>query len=127
MKAAAQFITTPGGEEMVLLSRADYDALVAAIEDEDDDAEDVALYDARKADLNAKDFLPAEVSAMILKGDGRLKAIRRWRRMTQEDLAAATSMSQGYISEVESRRKSLGDEAAASVAKALDVPLSWIL
>lgn len=127
MKAAAQFITTPSGEEMVLLSRADYDALVAAVEDEDDDAEDVALYDARKGDLNAKDFLPAEVSAMILKGDGRLKAIRRWRRMTQEDLAAATSMSQGYISEVESRRKSLGDEAAASVAKALNVPLSWIL
>ena len=65
-----QIIRSPTGEELVVLSRADYDALIAA-RDEDDD--DVAIFDARKAELaeKPKAMLPPEVSALLLRGDSQ--------------------------------------------------------
>jgi PHD/YefM family antitoxin component YafN of YafNO toxin-antitoxin module len=48
-----QIIRTPHGEELVVLPRADYEALVERADHEAEDAEDVAIYDARKAELAA--------------------------------------------------------------------------
>ena len=41
--ASIQIIKTPAGEEMVLLSRADYEALVTLAEEAMEDAADVAI------------------------------------------------------------------------------------
>ena len=43
-----QIIRTAAGEELVVLSRAEYDALVAAADEATEDEEDIAIYDARK-------------------------------------------------------------------------------
>ena len=48
-----QIIRTPNGEELVVLPRAEYEALVERAAHDDEDAEDVAVYDARKAELTA--------------------------------------------------------------------------
>ena len=50
----AQFITTPNGEELAIIPRAEYEALVALAAEAEEDAADLALYDERKAEL-AKD------------------------------------------------------------------------
>src|SRR5437660_3152685 len=79
-----QIIRTPSGEEIVVLPRAEYEALLERADHEAEDADDVAIYDARKAELVAGGgALPPEVSAAILRGDSRLKAIRNWRGKTQ--------------------------------------------
>lgn len=121
-----QIIRSPGGEEMVLLSRADYDALVAAAYDEDLD--DIALYDARKAALaeNPAPAFPSEASAFMLRGDSRLKALRRWRALTQAALAGEAGIGQGYLSAIEGRSKTGSRDTLQRLAKALDVPLAWI-
>jgi hypothetical protein len=81
--SAPQIIRTPSGEELVVLPRAEYDALLARA-DEAEDANDLAIYDARKAELVAGGVvLPLEVSAAVLRGESRLKAIRNWRGETQ--------------------------------------------
>ncbi len=50
----AQTITTPSGEELVILPRADFDALVTAAEKaHDEDADDVKIFDAVKATLTS--------------------------------------------------------------------------
>ena len=65
-----QIIRAPNGEELVVLPRAEYEALVERADREAEDAEDVAIYDARKAELAAGGVvLPPEVSAAILQGD----------------------------------------------------------
>ncbi len=89
---------------------------------------DIAIYDQRKAELASGNdgVLPAEVSAMLLKGDSRLKAIRRWRAMKQLELSAKSGIGQGYLSDLESRRRAGSPETLAALAKALDVPLSWL-
>ncbi len=121
-----RFIRSPEGEELAVLPRADYEALIAELYDEDED--DIALYDQRKGELaSGKDgMLPAEVSAMLLKGDSRLKAIRRWRSLKQLELSAKSGVGQGYLSDLESRRRTGSPETLTALAKALDVPLSWI-
>ena len=122
-----QIIKTASGEELVVLTKADYEALLLGFVGDDEDAEDVAIYDARKAELTrAGVTLPVEVSAAILRGDSRLKAIRNWRDVTQTEIAAKTSIGQGYLSDLESGRRKGTPDTLKLLAEFLNVPLEWI-
>ena len=122
-----QIIRTPNGEELVVLSRAEYEALVERADHEAEDAEDVAIYDARKAELAADGaVLTPEVSAAILRGESRLKAIRNWRGETQQQLNFKTGVAQGYLSDLEGGRRTGTPETIAKLAQALNVPVQWL-
>ena len=123
-----QIIRTPSGEEMVVLPRAEYEALLAAAEGADENAEDVAVYDARKAALASGEMgcLPGPVSALLLKGNSRLKAIRLWRDLTQTELAKQAGIGQGYLSDMESGRRPVSGEVLQALATRLSVPPEWI-
>jgi DNA-binding XRE family transcriptional regulator len=122
----AQIVKTPAGEEMVVIPRAEYERLLAAAAAED--ADDVAIYDVRMAELGADPHgrLPAEVSLAMLKGENRFKALRRWRRLSQAGLAAKATIGQGYLSDIENRRRVGSPETLARLAAALDVPVKWL-
>ena len=124
-----QVIRTAAGEELVVLSRAEYDDLIARAAAADEDEDDVALYDARKAALAAgvDAALPAAVSACMLKGDTLLRAVRKWRGLSQIDLAERSGIGQGYLSDLESGRRAGSAETIEALVKALDVPLSWLM
>ena len=126
---APQIIRTPAGEELVVLPRAEYDALVAAVADADEDAADAAMFDARMADLAAgRDAaLPPEVSAHILKGASLLTALRKARGMTQVDLAERAGVRQGYLSDLETGRRKGTADTLAALATALEFPEAWLL
>jgi DNA-binding XRE family transcriptional regulator len=125
--SAPQIIRTPGGEELVVLPLADYEALLDRADHETEDADDIAIYNARKAELTAGGVvLPPEVSAAVLRGDSRLKAIRHWRDETQMHLSFKTDISQGYLSDLESGRRTGTAETVAKLAQALDVPVEWL-
>ena len=122
-----QIIRTPSGEELVVLPRAEYEALLKRAAHDAEDADDVAMYDARKAELAAGGaVLPPEVSAAILRGDSRLKAIRNWRGLTQMYLEFKTDIGQGYLSDLENGRRTGTRETIAKLAQALDVPVEWL-
>jgi len=125
--SAPQIIRTPGGEELVVLTRADYEALLERADYEAEDDDDVAIYDARKAELAAGGAtLPPEVSAALLRGETRLKAIRNWRGETQLHLNFKTGLGQGYLSDLETGRRMGTPETIAKLAHALDVPVEWL-
>ena len=119
-----QIIRTPNGEELVVLPRAEYEALVERADHEAEDADDVAIYDARKAAGGG--VLPPEVSAAILRGESRMKAIRNWRGETQLHLSSKTGIGQGYLSDLESGRRAGTTETIAKLAQALSVPVEWL-
>jgi transcriptional regulator with XRE-family HTH domain len=70
--------------------------------------------------------LPPEVSAAILRGDSRLKAIRNWRSETRLHLNFMTGIGQGYLSDLESGRRTGTPETIAKLAEALKVPVEWL-
>lgn len=121
-------ITTPGGETLVVLPLAEYEALVGAVAEAEEDAADIAAYDEAKAALAAGEetILPADVCKLILNGDSRLKAIRKWRGMQQSDVAAQAGIGQGYLSDLEHGKRAGAAETLAKIARALDVPEHWI-
>lgn len=122
-----QIIRTAAGEELVVIPKVDYDALVAAAGDFDEDAADIAMYDARKAELTGQDdHLPLELSDLMLRGQSRLKAIRNWRGLAQQDVATKAGVAQGYLSDLENGRKSGSADTLASLGRVLDVPLKWL-
>lgn len=125
MTKPIQTIRTPAGEELVVLSRADYDALVALAED-DEDAELIAIADARMADPVLSSTLPPEVSRAIFGGASLLRAVREWRDVGQVKLARDIGSSQGFVSDLERGRRAMTDEVRLRIAAALEVPADWL-
>lgn len=120
-----QFVTTPSGDDMAILPRADYEALIRRLSELEEDDADLALYDARKAEISPA--LPAEISMRMLKGESLLKAIRNWRGLTQVEVDARTGIGQGYLSDLESGRRKGADETLRKLASIYDVPPDWLM
>jgi DNA-binding XRE family transcriptional regulator len=119
-----QIIRSPAGEELVVIPRGEYEALVAAATEAEEMAHDVAAYDAAKAAAGRP--LPPELSMAIIRGERRLRAIRKWRNVTQEKLAEAAGITQGYLSDLEGGRRTASADCVERLASALDVPQDWL-
>jgi DNA-binding XRE family transcriptional regulator len=109
---------------MVLLPKGEYEALISAAAEAEEDAADIAIYDARKAE--AGPLLPAEVSMAILRGESRLRALRQWRDLTQVHLAREIEVSQGFLSDLENGRRNMTAGARGRIARVLSVPEAWL-
>lgn len=122
-----QIIRTPSGEELVVLPRAEYEALKAAA-NFDEDAADVAVFDERMRALRdgRDEPLPIPVSDALLRGVSLLKALRRWRGLPQTALAKTLGVGQGFMSDLESGRRRPSGELAKKLAHALSVPEAWL-
>ena len=120
MNKATKF-TTPSGEEMVVLARAEYDALVEMAEM----LEDVAAYDESKRRIAEGDDLrvPAEFVYRMMDGENPIRVWRDFRGMTSKDLANAIGISAGYLSEIETGKKDGSISVFRNIAKALRVDL----
>jgi DNA-binding XRE family transcriptional regulator len=123
-----QTIRSASGEELVVLTRAEFDALVKAATEHMEDLDDVAIFDERMTELkgDAGARLPAEVAAMMLKGDTLLRALRKWKGYTQNDVAGKTNLAQGYISDLENGHKTGTLETLQLIAHALDIDPKWL-
>lgn len=94
-----QFIRTAGGEEMAILSRADFERLI-------DDAEmldDIRLYDEAKEALAAGDdeLIPAEVVERLLSGESKVRVWRDFRGLSRQELAAQSGIGVPRLTEIE--------------------------
>lgn len=71
--------------------------------------------------------LPQEVLEQLTLGqDNPIKVIRKYRGMTQADLAEASGISRPYLTEIETGRKDGSIRALKSIAGALDVSLELL-
>lgn len=112
-------VTTPGGEELVLVPRAAFEAMQAKIEDHLDaaaHAESMAAVGRGEQELLSAE----EVRAALLEATP-LAFWRKKRGLTQTALAAEVGIKQGFLSEVEAGKK-MGDPSLyRRLAKALRV------
>lgn len=122
-----QIIKTPNGDELIVLPRQEYEALVLAAEEAAEDAADVAAYDRAMADPSESEPLPVEVSQFVMKGNGLVKSLRLWRGQSQAVTASRAGISQGFLSDLENRRRKRTAEVGRKLAKALEVPEHWLV
>jgi DNA-binding XRE family transcriptional regulator len=114
-----QSFQTPSGEEMVVLSRSEYDALVNATED----LEDALAAERSLARITAgkTELIPdGEVDA-YLDAPTPLSFWRKRRGLTQAALAKKAGVTQAYLSEIEGGKKEARIGVLRDLAAALKV------
>lgn len=112
--------------DIVTMTRAEYEALLARIED----AEDLAALALHKAhvetigvDAVRAECLPVESVKRLLAGESPVRVWRQHRKMTQIALALAAGVSATYLNEIETGKKPGSIDALARFAKALAISL----
>lgn len=113
-------IITPKGEELVLVPRADFEALIA---ERSEEARDIAAADAIVADIRRGEVATvtdAEAD-ILLSAPTALAGWRKVRGRTQAALAAEAGISQNYLSDLERGKRSGTTDVLARLAKTLGV------
>ena len=118
-----QIIKTAAGEELVILSRRDYDAMLARAGDK---AAENAMTARILATTEGDTAIPESVWAQIEAAPSPIKPLRQWRGITQEQLAEEAGISQGYLSALETGRRTGDLETLRAIATALQVGLDAV-
>ena len=112
--------------ETITLNRAEYEALIARVEDAEDLAA-VAAAEAREAvlgkDRARADHLSIELTRRLSAGEHPVRVWRVHRGLTRGALAVAARIAPSYLSEIETRRKPGSFSALAKLAGALSLSL----
>lgn len=113
--------------EIVILSRKDYEGLVAKAQEADEDFGTARLVArARKEIIAGMPLIPKDVVNRIAGGENALRVFREWRGKTQIYISHKTNIGQGYISDLESGRRKGTAAALKKIADVLKVPLDLI-
>lgn len=128
-KSTVQFIRTPGGDDLAVLPRNEYDRLVAlaAEPQEDSAASRIVRSSARAVKEGREVVLPKAVVDRLTGGENAIRVIREWRGMIQGELAVAAGISQNYLSEIENGRRKGPAELQKKFARALGVPVDLLI
>ena len=110
---------TPQGEDIVILSRAEYDALASGWGNED--AVDTAHANSILANIErgTETLLTSEQANELLNAKTPLSFWRKHRGVTQQVLSKSIGVAQGFISEIENGTKTGDVQTLAAIAKFL--------
>jgi DNA-binding XRE family transcriptional regulator len=109
---------SPKGDDIVILSRKEYDRLLAAA---DEDAADAAV--AKKAIARDEEILNEAEMDELLAAKTPLAFWRNKRDLTQTELAKAADIAQGFLSEIEGGLKKGDVTVLQRIAIALEISL----
>jgi DNA-binding XRE family transcriptional regulator len=108
-------------EDSVTIRRADYEALLEAIEDARDAAAARKILDDIAA--GREELIPMEIVDRLLAGENPVRVWREHRAMTGRALAEAAGIPPSYLSQIEAGLKPGSFRAMAAIAKALHVSM----
>lgn len=119
-----QFITTPGGDEMAILPRADFEALVEELEDRIDN-EAASRADARRA--AGEEIFPGDLISALIDGANPVRSFRSYRGVSATELARRAGISGSYLSQIESGTREGTGATLRKLAAALNVDVDLLL
>lgn len=120
MNTAVSF-KTPNGEDMIVLSKSDYEMLLERAEL----AEDIAAVDAYRKKLAAgeEEAIPEEFANRLIDGESPIRIYRELRGLSARELAEKTGISAAFLSEIENGKKEGGVSTLKKIAQALGVTI----
>lgn len=112
---------TPNGEDMIVLSKSDYEALLERAEL----SEDIAVVDAyrRKVAAGEEEAIPEEYADRLIGGENPIRVYRELRGLSAKELADRTGISAAFLSEIENQKKEGGVSTLKKIAQALRVTI----
>jgi DNA-binding XRE family transcriptional regulator len=125
MSDIAEITPVAETQDTVTLRRADYQALLEAVEDA---ADIVALRAAEAAvQRGESELLPIEMVERLLAGANPVRVWRTHRGMTAHELAKIAGLAPSYLSEIETGKKPGSVAAIARLARALGVAMEDLM
>lgn len=125
-----QIIRTPSGEEMVVLSREEFDRLVSLASSQDhygheEEAADIAHHEHWMAEYRAGrvEALTSDEAREYLTAPTPLAFWRKHRGLTQQDLADRAGIPQAYVSQIEAGKRKGSAAKLKALAKVLAVQI----
>lgn len=116
-----QIIMNPGGERLVVLAEAEYEELLAAAQDAMDSAL-VRRFEEKLAS-GEEELIPAEYVDRMLAGENRITVWREFRGLSGSELSQKAGISQAYLSQIESEKRSGTVATFKKLAEALDITI----
>jgi transcriptional regulator with XRE-family HTH domain len=113
---------TPKGDDIVILSRKEYDWLIANASEDAADVETLRRSIARIKSGEEHTLTSAEVDE-LLASKTPLAFYRKRAGLTQAKLAERAGIAQGFLSEIEARRKSGDVQTLRKIAELLKISL----
>jgi DNA-binding XRE family transcriptional regulator len=129
MAGNVQFIVTPGGEEMAVIPRADYERMKSALAkagDDEADAREAAEILARVR-AGKEEVFPAAVVRALVEGVDPIKVFREYRGLTQKELAAKAGINPVYLSQIERGKRTGSVETLKAIASVLGVEVDDLI
>lgn len=124
----------------VVRSRVDWERLVTAVREPDEDADDIAAVAAARAEdaawaarleaergCSVETTIPIEVVQAELDGVHPLQAWREHRKRTRAQLAFESNVTRDLIAQIETRRKTGSMRTLNRLARTLAVPLEVLI
>lgn len=129
VRSNVQFIHTPGGGDLAVLPRTEYDRLVAlAAEAREDAAGSRIVRNSMRALKEGREVvLPKAVADRLANGENAVRVVREWRDMVQGELAVAVGISQNYLSGIETGKRKGPAGLQKKFARALGVPVDLLI
>ena len=117
---SVQFIEKDGRPEWAVVPYEEYQRLLT----DSEMLQDVRDYDAAKlAIANGEELIPSKVTYALLDGENPLRVWRKYRGLTQQQVARAAGISKPYLSQLELGRRKGTAEVLQAIAKVLNVSL----
>jgi DNA-binding XRE family transcriptional regulator len=119
-----QIIEKDGKPEWAVIPYETYQRLL----EEAEMLQDIQDYDeAKKAIAEGEELIPSQVTYAILDGQNPIKIWRKYRGLTQQQLAEMAGMSRSHLSQIESGKREGSPEELTAIAKALRLALDDII
>jgi len=133
-----KIVTRNGEPAEVILSYADWQKIVAMLDEED--ADDIAAVDAARREddefaaqlaaghgVPVEPTIPLEVVKAKLDGVHPLEAWREFRSITQRQLSSRSGVGRDLIAQIETGKKQGGVTTLKRLARALGVPIEALI
>lgn len=120
-------ITTMKDDEMVTVSRVEYERLRELAREVEEDIGMARLVARAKKEVAAGEPLfPKEVADRLACGENPIRVLREFRDLTQAELAVGIQITQGYLSDLETGKRRGPLELHQKIARKLGVPLELL-
>ncbi len=125
MNTQTQFIEHDGKPEWAIVP---YEVYLKLVEEAEMLA-DIRDYDIEKASIEKgeQELVPAELTFAILDGQNPVKVWRKYRRLSQQQLADAAGIRRPYLAQIENNKRTGSTASLLAIAKALDVTIDDIV
>ena len=112
-----------GGEKFVVLPLIEFEHL----QDDAEMLEDILAYQEAKKRTENEESFPSSVVHPLIDGENPIKIYRKYRKMTQVQLAEKAGIARAYLAQLETGKKQGSVAVLKSVAAALDLELDDIV